>query len=73
MVWFAIRSNQEWRKQFVRFEADIARHSLQVEQCAENVDEIFISVITNSPHHSELVIGLAKKNFGNSYAGLIDG
>jgi hypothetical protein len=68
-----VRANQEWRKQYVRFEADIAQHSLKVDECAENVDEVFISVITKSPKHNELVIELAKKNFGKAYAGLIDG
>lgn len=72
MVWFAVRSNQNWRKQYARFEADITKYSLNVNECVDAVDEIFISVIVNSSQYTEMVIELAKKHFGNSYGGVLN-
>jgi hypothetical protein len=71
MTWFAINSYLGWQRDYARFESSIALKGLKVEQVNDNLEEIFISVITHSADQSQIIVVAAQKYFGNSFNGLV--
>jgi hypothetical protein len=71
MIAFVVHTYGDWEKDFVKFERELAKHKLKVNECVIGVEEILIGVSTKKYLERDLVAQLARKSFVVGYAGIL--
>lgn len=71
LISFVVYSHSDWRKNYVRFETEIARHKYKIFDCEVTGSEIMITLLANATVDDLYVTEIARRWFGPSYAGRI--